>query len=69
MQGASASHWPAHSQNYVNDPNRSDLLAVTTFSYELSGIKAFALVILRREMIMPIGRFVAWVLALVFLAD
>ena len=49
--------------------------AVTTFSYELSGITAFALVrlVLLREMVMPIGRYIAWVgaslLALLFVAD
>jgi hypothetical protein len=49
--------------------------AVTTFSYELSGITAFALVrlVLLREMVMPIGRYIAWVgaslLVLLFVAD
>jgi hypothetical protein len=43
--------------------------------YGLSGITAFALVIsvLRRELVMPIGRYIAWVgaslLALLFVAD
>jgi hypothetical protein len=51
------------------------ILAVTTFSYELSGITAFALVrlVLLREMVMPIGRYIAWVgaslLVLLFAAD
>jgi hypothetical protein len=51
------------------------ILAVTTFGYELSGITAFALVrlILLREMVMPIGRYIAWVgaslLVLLFAAD
>ena len=51
------------------------ILAVTTFSYELSGITAFALVrlVLLREMVMPIGRYIAWVgaslLVLLFVAD
>jgi len=48
---------------------------VTTFSYEVSGITAFALFTLlkRREMVMPIGRYIAWVgaslLALLFVVD
>jgi hypothetical protein len=51
------------------------ILAVTTFGYELSGITAFALVrlVLLREMVMPIGRYIAWVgaslLVLLFAAD
>jgi hypothetical protein len=51
------------------------ILAVTTFHNELSGITAFALVtvVWRREMVMPIGRYIAWVgtslLALLFVAD
>lgn len=50
-------------------------LSVTTFRYELSGITAFALVglVRRREMVMPVGRYMAWVgtllLALLFVAD
>jgi hypothetical protein len=53
----------------------TEILIVTTFSYEPSGITAFALVrlVLRREMVMPIGRYIAWVgaslLALLFVAD
>src|SRR5216683_914477 len=53
----------------------SGILAVTTFSYQLSGITAFALVRLvwLREMVMPIGRYIAWVgaslLVLLFVAD
>jgi len=62
----------------------AEIPAVTTFrgfqetsrrGYELSGISAFALVTLLwwREMVMPIGRYIAWVgtslLALLFVAD
>ena len=55
--------------------NQTGILPVTTFSYESSGITAFALLrlVLRREMVMPIGRYIAWVgaslLALLFVAD
>jgi hypothetical protein len=52
-----------------------EFVAVTTFGYEPSGITAFALatLVLRRELTMPIGRYIACVgtslLALIFLAD
>jgi hypothetical protein len=54
---------------------RPSIPKVTTFSYEVSGITAFALVTLlrRREMVMPIGRYIVWVgaslLAWLFVVD
>jgi hypothetical protein len=55
--------------------NSPPIPKITTFSYEVSGNRAFALIALlkRREMVMPIGRYLGWVgaslLALLFVVD
>jgi hypothetical protein len=59
----------------ISGSARPKFSAVTTFGYQGSGITAFALVTLlsRRELIMPVRRYIAWVgttlLALLYLAD